>query len=51
MISNMANREYWENPRFSILNESDVTMSGYSQRINTLEFKIAYTLRYSKNRK
>ena len=51
MVSNMANRNYWENPRFTILNESKVTMSGYSQRIHTLEFKLAYTLRYLKNRK
>ena len=51
MVSNMTNRNYWENPRFTILNESKVTMSGYSQRIHTLEFKLAYTLRYLKNRK
>lgn len=51
MVSNMANKGYWENPRWTVLNESDMVMTGYSQRINTLEFKLAYTLRYLKNRK
>lgn len=51
MVSNMANKGYWENPRWTVLNESDMAMTGYSQRIHTLEFKLAYTLRYLKNRK
>lgn len=51
MVSNMANKGYWENPRWTVLNESDMVMTGYSQRIHTLEFKLAYTLRYLKNRK
>lgn len=48
MLSNMANDSYWENKRWSILNESNTIMSGYKQRIHTLEFKLAYTLRYLK---
>lgn len=48
MLSNMANQGYWDNKRFSILNESKAVMTGYKQYINTLEFKLAYTLRYFK---
>lgn len=48
MLSNMANSGYWENKRWTILNESDAIMNGYNQRIHTLEFKLAYTLRYLK---
>lgn len=48
MLSNMANDGYWANKRLAILNESTSIMSGYKHRINTLEFKIAYTLRYLK---
>lgn len=51
MVSNMANKGYWENPRWTVLNESNMVMTGYNQRIHTLEFKLAYTLRYIKNRK
>lgn len=48
MLSNMANQGYWENKRFSILNESQAVITGYKQHINALEFKLAYTLRYFK---
>ena len=51
MVSNMANKGYWENTRWAVLNESDMVMTGYRQGIHTLEFKLAYTLRYLKNRK
>lgn len=50
MLSNMANKGYWENPRWTILNESNTVMTGYSQRIHTLEFRLAYTLRYLKTK-
>lgn len=46
MLSNMANKNYWENDRWTVLNNSDTTMKGYKHRINYLEFKLAYTLRY-----
>ena len=51
MLTNMAQKNYWENERWTVLNASDVTMKGYKQRINTLEFKLAYTLRYVKFKK
>lgn len=51
MLTNMAQKNYWENERWTVLNASDVTMKGYKQRINTLEFKLAYTLRYIKFKK
>lgn len=50
MVSNMANKGYWENQRWAILNESNMLMTGYNQRIHTLEFKLSYTLRYLKNK-
>lgn len=46
MLSNMANDSYWENKRWTVLNESNQVMTGYKQHIHTLEFKLAYTLRY-----
>ena len=46
MLTNMANKGYWENKRWTVLNESDQLMSGYKHRIHTLEFRLAYTLRY-----
>jgi hypothetical protein len=53
MLSNMANDGYWSNKRWTVLNESDHVMGGYKHRIHTLEFKLAYTLRYlgQKNKK
>ena len=46
MLTNMANNGYWEDKRWTVLNESNAVMTGYKQHINTLEFKLAYTLRY-----
>ena len=51
MLTNMANKNYWENERWTVLNVSDQTMKGYKHRLNTLEFKLAYTLRYLKTKK
>lgn len=52
MLSNMANKNYWEQERWTVLNRSDVTMKGYKHHLNTLEFKLGYTFRYKfkKNR-
>lgn len=50
MLTNMANKNYWDNERWTVLNVSDTTMKGYKHRLNTLEFKLAYTLRYIKNK-
>ena len=46
MLSNMANDNYWGKKRWTVLNESNTVMNGYKHRIHTLEFKLAYTLRY-----
>ena len=46
MLSNMANKNYWEQERWTVLNHSDVTMKGYKHRLNTLELKLGYTFRY-----
>ncbi len=46
MLSNMANDGYWNNKRWTVLNESNAVMNGYKHRIHTLEFKLAYALRY-----
>ena len=51
MLSNMADKNYWENDRWTMLNNSDTTMKGYKHRINNLEIKLAYTLRYIKSKK
>ena len=51
MLTNMANKNYWENERWTVLNASNQTMKGYKHRLNTLEFKLAYTLRYFKTKK
>lgn len=51
MLTNMANKNYWDNKRWTVLNVSDTTMKGYKHRLNTLEFKLAYTLRYIKTKK
>lgn len=51
MLTNMANKNYWDNERWTVLNVSDTTMKEYKHRLNTLEFKLAYTLRYFKTKK
>lgn len=51
MLTNMADKNYWENDRWTVLNNSNVTMKGYKHRVNTLEFRLGYTLRYLKNKK
>lgn len=51
MLTNMANSNYWNNERWTVLNVSDETMKGYKHRLNTLELKLAYTLRYIKSKK
>lgn len=51
MLTNMAQKNYWDNERWTVLNVSEATMKGYKHRLNTLEFKLAYTLRYIKTKK
>ena len=51
MLTNMANKGYWENERFVVLNPSTTSMRGYKHRIHSLELKLAYTLRYLQRKK
>lgn len=51
MLTNMAQKNYWDNERWTVLNVSENTMKGSKHRLNTLEFKLAYTLRYIKTKK
>ena len=48
MLSNMANKDFWEGTRIPVMNGmvGDNTMSGYKQRINSIEVKLGYVLRY-----
>lgn len=47
MLSNMANKKFWESDRWTIFNQTAPTiMQGYKQRNNYLQIKIGYTFRY-----
>ena len=47
MLSNMANAEYFEGNRLPIqLETGESLMKGYKQRINSIEIKLGYILRY-----
>lgn len=48
MLSNMANKEYWESTRIPVFNGQvgDNNMSGYKQHANMLEIKLGYVFRY-----
>lgn len=46
MITNMANKKYWDGDRWTILNNAGALMTGYSQRNNLLQVTIGYTFRY-----
>lgn len=47
MLSNMANKKYWEGERWKIFDRgADVLMSGYKQRNHYLTVKLGYTFRY-----
>lgn len=47
MLSNMANANFWESSRIpALLSKGDNNMSGYKFKINTLEIKLGYILRY-----
>ena len=47
MLSNMANDDYFEGTRIPILLETGQNnMKGYKQKINSLEIKLGYVLRY-----
>lgn len=48
MLSNMANKAFWDGTRIPVLNGmvGANTMSGYKQRISSIEIKLGYILRY-----
>ena len=46
MITNMANRKYWDGDRWEVFNNATELMSGYSQHNNLLLVTVGYTLRY-----
>lgn len=47
MVTNMANKNFWDGNRWTILNHSDeYRMTGYSQRNNLLLVTLGYTFRY-----
>lgn len=47
MLTNMANKKFWESDRLTIFDQTPGTvMSGYKQRNSYLGVKLAYTFRY-----
>lgn len=47
MLSNMANKKFWDGDRWTIFNQTpNLVMSGYKQRNSYLRIKLAYTFRY-----
>ena len=47
MLTNMANKKFWESDRLTIFDQTPGTvMSGYTQRNSYLGLKLAYTFRY-----
>lgn len=46
MISNMANRKYWDSDRWKVFNNGTQLMTGYNQHNNFLMVTLGYTLRY-----
>lgn len=46
MVTNMANRRFWDSDRWTIFNNSTQLMTGYSQRNNLLMVTLGYTFRY-----
>lgn len=46
MITNMANKKYWDGDRWTILKNATNLMSGYSERHNLLLVTVGYTFRY-----
>lgn len=47
MLTNMANKKYWDGKRWTIFDVTSPTlMAGYKQRNSYLEIKLGYTFRY-----
>ncbi len=51
MLTNMANKKYWDSDRWLIFNQTgNSLMTGYKQKNNYLTFKVGYTFRYRINK-
>jgi hypothetical protein len=47
MLTNMANKKFWEGDRLTIFDQTPgVVMSGYKQKNSYFGVKLAYTFRY-----
>lgn len=46
MITNMANKKYWDGDRWKVFQHASDLMTGYSQRNNMLMVTVGYTFRY-----
>lgn len=46
MITNLANKKYWDGDRLTIFNNSSELMTGYTQRNHLLQVTLGYTFRY-----
>ena len=47
MLSNLANADFWESSRIpALLTKGENNMSGYKFKINSLEIKLGYIIRY-----
>lgn len=46
MITNMANKKYWDGDRWTVFQHATDLMTGYSQRNNMLMVTVGYTFRY-----
>lgn len=46
MITNQANKKYWDGDRWTIFGNGSELMTGYTQRNNQLQITLGYTFRY-----
>lgn len=46
MITNMANKKYWDGDRWKVFQHASDLMTGYSQRNNMLMITVGYAFRY-----
>lgn len=46
MITNMANKKFWDGNRWTVFKHASDLMTGYSQRNNMLMVTVGYTFRY-----
>lgn len=46
MVTNQANKSYWDGDRWTLFGNGSELMTGYSQRNNLLQVTLGYTFRY-----